>query len=108
MYDNISKDNNSKFPKSPNPYSYRGFGNGVESVRTVLRYVQHFLNPSSFFLTADRTMDGNYIKDDYLMTKNLSFQLDLFKIYRKLYFSLITLKRLFMFFDKEYTNTHIM
>lgn len=34
VYDNISKDN--KFPKSPNPHSQRGFGNGVESVRTVL------------------------------------------------------------------------
>ena len=30
MYDNISKDNNSKFPK---------FGNGVESGRTVLLFV---------------------------------------------------------------------
>ena len=35
VYDNISKDNNSKFPKSPNPHSYCGFGNGVESVQTV-------------------------------------------------------------------------
>ena len=30
----ISKDNNSKFPKSPNPHSY--LGNGVESGRTGL------------------------------------------------------------------------
>ena len=38
MYDNISKDNNSKFSKLPNPHSKRGFGNGVESGQTVLHY----------------------------------------------------------------------
>ena len=36
MYDNISKD---KFSKSPNPHSYCGFGNGVESVRTLLHFL---------------------------------------------------------------------
>ena len=33
----ISKHNNSKFPKSPNPHSKCGFGNGVEFGRTVLQ-----------------------------------------------------------------------
>ena len=38
VYYNISKDNNFKFPKSPNPHSYRGFGNGVELGRTALNW----------------------------------------------------------------------
>ena len=40
VYDNISKDNNSKFPKSPNLHSQRGFGNGVKSERTVLKILK--------------------------------------------------------------------
>ena len=34
-----NKDNKSKFPKSPNLHSKRGFWNGVESGRTVLIYI---------------------------------------------------------------------
>ena len=36
VYKTISDDNNYKFPKSPNPHAQCGFGNGVESIRTVL------------------------------------------------------------------------
>ena len=37
VYNTISDDINSKFLKSPNPHAWCGFGNGMESICTVLK-----------------------------------------------------------------------
>ena len=46
VYDNIYKDNKSKFPKTPYPHTQRGFGNGVESGRSVQNLSHRRLNES--------------------------------------------------------------
>ena len=43
MYNNISKDNNNKFPKPPIPHSKRWLRNSVESALTVLNYITVFI-----------------------------------------------------------------